>query len=330
MHLPKFQYREPGGLDEALNLLAEHQGRCKVIAGGTDLLVALKQRRHLPKYLISLDKLAPLKGIREIDGVFTIGALTTMAELIAAPLIQDRLPGLAQAAREVGSPLHRSLATIGGNLCLDTRCRFYNQSSFWRSARPTCCKMGGKVCHVTNKQNACFATYAGDMAPLLIALRASVKLASSRGERVLPLDRFYTDNGRHPNQAQDTEILTEIQMPAPAGGVTGTYKKYRERAAIDFPVVGVAVALQMDQPTGTCRDLKIVITGAGSRPVEASLAAQKLLGQELRSELIAEAATTAAKEIRPVKTSHITPRFKRQITSLLVEETIKELGGIGQ
>jgi 4-hydroxybenzoyl-CoA reductase subunit beta len=277
-----------------------------------------------------LDKLATLKRICEIDGVVTIGSLTTMAELIDAPLIQAKFPGLVQAAREVGSPLHRILATIGGNLCLDTRCRFYNQSSFWRSSLPRCCKMGGEVCHVTNKQNACFATYAGDLAPLLISLRATIKLASYQGERVLPLEQFYTGNGRRPNQTNDTEILTEIQIPAPADGVAGTYKKYRERESIDFPVVGIAVALQMEQPTGVCHDLKIVITAAGSRPIEASLAAKKLMGQVLSSEFIKEAAAKAAEEIRPVKTDQVAPNFKRQITSLLVEETIKELGGIGQ
>ncbi|MDD4169577.1 MAG: xanthine dehydrogenase family protein subunit M [Desulfotomaculaceae bacterium] len=329
MRLPKFQYLEPATLAETIPLLMEHQGRSKVIAGGTDLLVALKQRLHTPAYLISLSNLAALKGIREEDGMVTIGPLTTLEGVSAAPLIREKLPGLAQAAWEVGSPLLRPMATIGGNLCLDNRCRFYNQSLFWRSARQPCCKAGGKVCHVTNKENACFSTYSGDVAPVLIALQAEIKLVGSQGERILPLEQFYTGDGRRPNLigGGEAELLTEIRIPLSSH--TGCmYKKYRLRDSIDFPVVGVAVALRLDQPQGICREAKIVITGVGSRPVEATQAGEKLTGREMRPEFILAASETAAAEIHPVRTDQVGPSFKRHLVRVMVAEIIRELGGV--
>lgn len=332
MRLPKFEYLEPEAVSEAVTLLEKYRGQCSVIAGGTDLLVAMKQRRQTPGYVLSLAKIPALKEIREEGGMLSIGPLATLEEVAASAAIREKLPLLSQAAWEVGSPLLRTVATIGGNLCLDTRCRFYNQSEFWRGARPECHKAGGSTCHVTNKENVCYSTFSGDIAPALIALNSQIRLNGKGGERVLPLADFYTGEGRTPNllAAGGNEVLTEIKVPLPATGTGGTYRKYRFRESIDFPLVGLAALLRSDPGDGTCRDARLVISGVGSRPLEAVEAGKKLVGKKLNPDIVAEAAETAAAEARPVRTDRVGPQFKKKMVRALVVEVISELGGINR
>ncbi len=330
MHLPKFEYLEPGETSEVVSILGKYRGQCSIIAGGTDLLVAMKQRRQTPKYVISLAKVSELKQIREEAGMISIGPLATLEEVVASGPIQKKLPVLAQAAWEVGSPLLRTVATIGGNLCLDTRCRFYNQSEFWRGARPDCFKAGGVICHVTNKENTCYSTFSGDIAPALIALNAQIQLIGDGDERWLPLARFYTGVGRIPNllAAGDNEVLTEIKVPLPADGTKGLYRKYRFRESIDFPLVGLAAILRVDPDDGICQEACLVFSGVGSRPVQAAEAENKLIGKRLNEDIIAAAAETAAGEVHPVKTDRVNPQFKKKIVKAMVREAFTELGGV--
>jgi len=330
VHLPRFDYLEPDTLEEALLLLTSHPDTGRVIAGGTDLLIAMKQRLQTPEYLIGLDRITTLKGVRQQDNMITIGPLTTLEEVIGSPPIREKFPEIIRAAWEVGSPLLRSTATIGGNLCLDSRCRFYNQSLFWRSTRGPCCKTGGTRCHVTGRENMCFSSFSGDLAPVLIALNATVTLAGGRGERVIPLSSFYTGDGRRPNlvMQEKTVILTGIGLPVPDGLKQGAYRKYRLRPSVDFPLVGVAATLTRDRREKGCLDVRIVLTGVGPRPVEALRAREKLLGEELRPDVVAQAAETAAAEIRPAAVDQVTPYYKRKLVRCMVAETLSELGGL--
>lgn len=330
MHLPKFEFLEPVAINEAVNLLGKYPGQCSVLAGGTDLLVAMKQRRQTPKYILSLAKISALKQIQEVAGRITIGSLTTLEEIIASAEIREKLPLLAQAAWEVGSPLLRNMATIGGNICLDTRCRFYNQSEFWRGAKPDCHKAGGVICHVTNKENVCYSTFSGDIAPALIALNAKIRLVGGSGERLLPLAQFYTGVGRKPNLlgANDNEILVEIKVPLLAEGTKGIYRKFRLRESIDFPLVGLAMILRIDSGTEICQDVRLVFSGVGSCPIQAKEAGNLLIGKKLDEETIAAAAEKAAGEVHPVKTDRVTPQFKKKIVRAMVAEVIAELGGV--
>lgn len=330
MRLPKFEYLEPEVISEAVSLMEKYRGQCSILAGGTDLLVAMKQRRQMPKYVLSLGKISALKQIREEAGIISIGPLVTLEELVKSSLIQEKLPVLAQAAWEVGSPLLRTVATIGGNICLDTRCSFYNQSKFWRGARPDCHKAGGVICHVTNKENVCYSTFSGDIAPALIALNAEISLAGGGGNQLMPLVRFYTGAGRTPNLliAGDNRVLVEIKVPLPAEGTRGSYRKYRLRESIDFPLVGLASLVTVDSGEGICRDARLVISGVGSGPVEAIQTANKLIGKKLNPEIIAEAAETAAAEIHPVRTDRVAPQYKKKIIRAMVSEVITELGGV--
>lgn len=328
MRLPEFKYFEPENLQKATNLISEFNGQYGIIAGGTDLMVKMKQRLQNSQYIISLDKITALKTIREEAGNIIIGPMNTLDEVVNSEIIKEKLPSLKQAAWEVGSPLLRSVATIGGNICLNTRCRFYNQSYFWRSSRETCYKAGGHICHVTNKKDACYSTFAADTVPALIAYDASVKLTGAGGTRKLPLADFYTGDGRMPNQILkgSNEILTEIEIPIPTDDIRSVYYKYRVRESIDFPLVGVAVMMNSREEK-QCQDARIVLTGVGSAPVEAKLAREKLLGRQLNSDLISEVAAIAVSEIHLVKTDLMSPNYKRRIAQVIVEKAIREVGG---
>lgn len=332
MRLLEFDYFEPESLEGAVAKVREFDGGCRVLAGGTDLLTALKQRLSVPVGLVSLDHISSLRAIKEENGKIVIGAMCTLEDILSSALIAEQLPALNQAARDVGSPLLRPLATIGGNICLNTRCRFYNQSFFWRSSRDTCFKAGGNICHVTNKRDSCVATFSADIPPVLIAHGARIRLAGSDGARTLPLEQFYTADGRFPHviMAGSGEILQEIEVPLPAPQVSSVYLKFRLRKSIDFPVLGVAVMLELaEKGSGKyCEDARLVFTGAESGPVEAMQAREELLQQELKPDLPARVAVTAASEIHPIKTALVSPRYKREIAKIIVAEALKKAGGI--
>ena len=338
MRLLEFDYFEPESLGEAVAKVGELKDNYQIIAGGTDLLTALKQRLITPSGLLSLDKILSLKEIKEENGLLVIGAMCTLEDLLCSDLVAEKFPALKHAAREVGSPLLRPLATIGGNVCLNTRCRFYNQSQFWRSTREKCFKAGGDICHVTNKQGSCMATFSADLPPVLIAYGAKIRLAGPEGTRTLPLDQFYTAEGRNPHKimAGSGEILTGIEVPLPTPQVNCIYQKFRMRESIDFPVLGVAVMLKLANGKPgkhgvngvICADACLVITGAEPAPVIAVRARKELLQQELEMNLLSKVAQIAASEIHPIKTSLISPRYKREIAKIVITEALKKAGGI--
>ena len=326
MRLPRFDYLEPETVAEACGLLQNHQGESQVLAGGTDLLIAMKQRRLRPKYLIALHKIKELKGIKSEENAITLGPLTCLQEIVDSSLVRSQLPVLAQAAWEVGSPLIRSVATIGGNLCLDNRCRYYNQSAFWRQANDPCRKAGGIKCLVTGREDRCHATFSSDAAPALIALGAEITIQSADGDSTIPLADFYTGKGESPNRADGSIVLTKVRIPLSPEGMRGSYRKYRKRESIDFPLVGAAVTLGLAGET--CTAAQVVLTGVGSGPVIAGNAAKQLIGQKLTPKVADACADAVVKEIMPFHTDFSTPGYKRKVAGLLVAESIKELGGI--
>ena len=328
MHLPDIVYLSPNKTTEALEVIEDCGNSCSVIAGGTDLMVALKQRLQTPKYLIGLENIPEFKKIEEKDESIRLGPMNTLDEISSSDLIKTKLPALSQAAREVGSPLLRSQATIGGNVCLNTRCRFYNQSQFWRSTREKCYKAGCSYCHVTKHKEKCNDAFVADIVPVLIAYGENIKLAGLAGEKMLSLKEFYTGDSCFPNQILngDRVILTEIDIPIPKNNIRSVYKKFRFRRSIDFPLVGVAVSLDLDE-NNRCRDINILLTGVGSAPVEIKKAKKELLGQRWDDELVSSVASLASQEIRPLKTNLVSPRYTREIASLKIKEALQEAGG---
>ena len=320
MRLPKFKHLQPESLDEAVGLLAEHGRDARVNAGGTDLLVSMKQGLLAPRYLVNLKEIPGLAGVTyDEERGLRIGALTQLATLVRSPVVGEHFSLIAQAARSVAAPPLRAMGTLGGNLCQDTRCFYYNQSEFWREARPKCFKLGGTVCHAISGSDHCRAAYQGDLAPVLIALEARARLASQRGERTIPLVELYTGKGEKPIGLRPDEVLTEIQVPRPAGAWGGDYQKLRYRGAMDYALVGVAAVLSQN---GERARVKIVATAIASAPVVMEAAERLLEGAEIDEEIAAQAAQAAYEAAHPVAAIGSTPLYRRNMVRVLTRRAV--------
>jgi len=326
MRLPKFEHLQPESLEEALDLLSECGEEARVITGGTDLLVSMKQRLLTPKYLLNLKGLE-LDFIEDGREGLRIGALTRLTTLIKSPLVREKFPVLAQAAGYVSAPPLQNMGTLGGNLCLNTRCFFYNQSQFWRQARPLCFKTGGEICHVVKGSDHCYSVYQSDLAPVLIALEARVKVAKKGSEWVIPLLDLYTGKGEEPIALEAGEILIEVEIPALAASWGGDYQKLRYRGAMDFPLVGVAAVL--DWNGGSCARAKVVLTAVASAPVVVEEAGKLLEGQKPDEEVIARATEAAYEVAHPVANVGSTPLYRRKMVRVMTKRAIANAGGRG-
>ncbi len=327
MRLPTFEHLQPESLLEALELLAEYGEQAKIIAGGTELLVAMKLGLLSPAYLVNLKEIPDLNFIA-YDGEkgLRVGALTRLTALIESEIVQESYPILAQAADQVAAPPLQHMGTLGGNLCLDTRCFYYNQSRFWRQARPPCYKTGGDMCHVVKGRKLCHAVYQGDLAPALIALKATVKIARKEGERVIPLANLYAGKGQKPLTLEADEMLVEVQVPQLAGLEAGEYQKLRYRGAMDFPLVGVAAVLGKDG-SGICSRASVVLTAVDTAPVLVAEAGRLLRGQEVTDELVAQAADAAYEAAHPVANIGSTRSYRRKMVRVLTKRAIKNAWG---
>jgi len=324
MRLPKFEHLQPETLEEALGLLSEHGGEAKVMAGGTDLLVSMKHKLLTPKYVLNLKGLG-LDFIEEGQGGLRIGALTRLVDLVRSPLVGERFPILARAAGYVAAPPLQNMGTVGGNLCQDTRCFFYNQSRFWRGGRPLCFKTGGEMCHVVKGGGHCYSVYQGDLAPVLMALEARVKLVKKGGQRVIPLSDLYTGRGEEPLALEGGEILTEVEVPGLAGWWGGDYQKLRYRGAMDFPLMGVAAVLHRDG--GRCSRARVVLTAVASAPVVVEGASELLEGQKPGEEVMARAAEAAYAVAHPVANVGSTPLYRRKMVRVMAQRAMGKAWG---
>src|SRR5690348_4495255 len=249
MRLPKFEYRAARAVAEALEWMGEFSGaadkdpeaRAMLMAGGTDVLPNMKHRVFTPQVVVGLRGVAALRGIAyDPEHGLRLGAGVRLSEIAASPIIRDRYPALARAADVVSTPQLRQMGTIGGNLCLDTRCNYYNQSEFWRQARDFCLKKGSEICRVAPNGQGCYAVSSCDTAPALIAFGATVRIASRSGDRIASVSDLYHDDGIHPVRLQHGEVLSDVYLPALAAGWRSVYEKYRVRGAFDFPIASVA------------------------------------------------------------------------------------------
>jgi len=323
MRLPSFTLLRPSTIEEGSALLSAYQQEARVVAGGTALVVDLGQRLVTPKYVISLKHVSGLDYVDYNQKGLRIGALATLDLLNTSPLIRSLYPILSQAAGEIGVPQVRNMGTIGGNFCLDTRCIYYNQSDFWRQARTPCLKRGGHICHAVKGSQECYAVCQADLASVLVALEAKVKLRRRGGERVIPVSEFFTGKGEKPLAIQPDEIVNEIQLPPPAKNSASSYQKLRVREAIDFPLAAVAAVLAMDKDK-VCRKAKLVLGAVAPAPVEASQAEKLLQGKRIDDSLIEEAAEAVFKTAHPVANLSIDYGYRRKMTGVLVKRAIKQ------
>ncbi len=324
MRLPWFQYQSPRNVAEAARILAGEGPRGMLIAGGTDLLPNMKRRQQTPATLISLNRVEGLKKITNGSGL-TLGAGLTLAEVVNAPAVREKYRGLWQAAAQVASPHLRNMGTLGGNLCLDTRCNYYNQNEDWRQAIGYCMKKEGKTCWVATASKRCLAVSSTDTAPALIALGAKVRLASAAGERELALASLYNNDGIAYLTRRPDEILTEVVLPE-AEGWKSTYWKLRRRGSFDFPLLGVAVAARA-APDGTIEEARLVLGAVSSQPLVASKASEFLIGRKLTDAVMAEAGALAASRAKPMDNTDLDVYWRKEVVPSFVGYALREIRG---
>jgi len=325
MRLPDFEYVESNSIQKAVLFLKDHGEESKINAGGTDLLPSMKQGLFTPKYLVNLGNIQDLDSIEfDEETGLEIGALVRLRTLEEDPLIKDRYPSIREAVSVIAAGQLRQMGTVGGNLCLDTRCWYYNQTDFWRSCRPTCLKMGGDTCNAIGGGKKCFAVFSGDLAPALIALDAKVIILSPKGERTIDLNDLYTGDGARPVSLGPDEVLIRIEVPPVKPDVFSVYMKYRIRKAVDFPLAGVAAKIDIDKKDKICREAKVVINGVGSRPQILEGISKRLEGNKLGNQLIADASEMAFKAAKPVANAAGSPSYRRLMIKIFVKKALEQ------
>ncbi len=326
MRLPPFTYLAPRSVADAARLMAEHGPEAMLVAGGTDLYPNMKRRQFEPKVLVGLGGIAELRGVggNARDGL-RIGPTTTLTAVAGHPEIVRHFPAVATAAGLVSSSQLRNMGTIGGNVCVDTRCNYYNQSHQWRKAIGFCMKKDGDICLVAPGSPRCWAVSSSDTAPVFWSLGARVRLVGPAGERTVPISALYRDDGIEYLAKRPDEVLTEILLPA-TDGWRSAYLKLRRRASFDFPVLGAAVALRMEGPV--VREAKIVLGAVASLPREATAAGQALVGERLTPELIARVAGLAAGPAKPLDNTDYAHFYRKRMTRVFVTRALRRLAGL--
>jgi len=320
MTLPDLTVIRPGSVAEAVDALRAHPG-ARVLAGGTDIVPNLKYGMYDSRHLVALRGLSrELRYVREEPSrELRLGALCTVDELAESELVRARLPALADACSQIAGPQLRRMGTVGGNLCLDTRCIYVNQSYFWRSALGFCLKKDGTVCHVVAGGKRCVAAASNDTAPVLLALDASVRTVSPRGERVIPLRDFYVADGVHNTVLEPDELLTEVRVPAAAARLRQAFAKLRTRAAIDFPALNLAVALEVEG--NVAKSVSLAVGALAARPALVK-GLDDLRGRPADARLAEELGRRAHKQCKPLTNINVDPEWRRDILPILVRRTI--------
>jgi 4-hydroxybenzoyl-CoA reductase subunit beta len=323
LRLHQLEYHRPASLTEALELLARHPGKAMAIGGGTDLLPNMKHGLFTPPHLVALKQLPELHGIEERNGELAIGAAEALADVARHPLVRRHFPALAQAAGLAAGPQLRNMGTIGGNICLDTRCTYYNQTHFWRSALGFCLKKEGDVCHVTKVGTKCVAAHSADTPPVLMTLDAQIDLKSVRGERSLPVADFYVADGIDNTVRGWDELVVRVRVPI--AGLRNSYQKLRQRASIDYPLLTVAAAGALE--AGVVRSLRIVVSALGAKPRLLTGIERAALGKPLDAAVIDAVAERAYQQCHPLENITVDPEWRRAMVPVYVRRALAELQG---
>ncbi|HXB55047.1 MAG TPA: FAD binding domain-containing protein [Vicinamibacteria bacterium] len=324
MRLPPFRYIVARTAREAATILADHGPEAMAVAGGTDLLPNMKRRQFEPKILVGLRGIAEAEGISP-NGGLRLGALATLTEVAEHRVVGTRWPSLARSAGLVSSPPLRNAGTIGGNLCVDTRCNYYNQSEFWRASVGYCMKKDGDICLVAPGSKVCWALSSSDTAPVMISLEAEVTLVGPQGARRVPARSLYGPDGIHYLAKSPEEILTQIHVPAREGWLM-TYRKLRRRGSIDFPILGVAAAVRLVK--GRVEEARIVLGAVHVAPVEAKDAQEFLRGKRLDIETIEMASGIAYKPAKPLDNADLVYSWRKRMARIEVARALRELAGL--
>jgi 4-hydroxybenzoyl-CoA reductase subunit beta len=334
MTMPAFRLERPRTLDDAIRILAAHGPDAMILAGGTDVVPNLQMKLFAPHVVVDVKPLgaAGLGGLEfSPQNGLRIGALTTLTAICNSMLVREQFPVLAHAVATIAGPLQRNMGTIGGNLCLETRCLWYNQSYFWRKALGGCLKHPmpnphaahpETICHVAPGGKRCWAAWSGDAAPALLALDAEVEIASARGTRRLPLAQFYGNDGMNRLALGRDELLTAVHVPARMAGRRGAYQKLRIRNSIDYPLAGVAVSMDVDAQ-GICRDARVAVNAVNPAPLLVRESAEWLTGQTPSAEHMERVAQRATQIGKPLTTSASTPVYRREMLKVFTRRALE-------
>jgi 4-hydroxybenzoyl-CoA reductase subunit beta len=322
MGMKNFSYFEPEKSKAALALLAEHKGRAKIFAGGTDLVPQMKRGLASPEVIINLSRIPGLREMKESPKGVKIGAMVPLGVLERSPTVASRYPGLKEAIRHVAVPAIRNAATIGGNVCLDTKCIYRDQVQTWERGMAPCFKMGGKRCYVVRGGKNCHASLAADTVPVLIALEAKARVLSVKGDKTIPIEALYTGNGIRPHALSPEEMVGEIFLPRPEKGSGSSYLRYSLRQAIDFPLVSVAVCLA--KRDGICAGAKVVLGAVAPGPLRLAQAEAVLKGQKISEELLKECSRRAPGEALKISKSGRIDDFAKTMIANLVYQALKQ------
>jgi 4-hydroxybenzoyl-CoA reductase subunit beta len=325
LSLPSFKFLRPRSLRQAVDYLARYGNDLVVLAGGTDLLPSMKQKLFTPGYVMDI------RGIEEIHGIHVrpgagmeIGALTQLSAIEDSEFIRRNYRVLHEAAMTVASPILRNMGTLGGNICLDTRCVWYNQSLQWRRSCGFCIKKDGDLCHVAPGGKFCWAAFSGDTPPALLCLGAELEIVGPKGLRRVALKDFYTNVGDARMKLERNEMITRIFLPEYSLGWRGSYMKLRIRGSIDYPLAGVAVALKKDG--GPVEDARVAITAVNPAPLLVKGADRALVGKEIDEHVAVLVGELAAKMAKPLTTSALTPEYRREIVKVYAKRAVRACG----
>jgi 4-hydroxybenzoyl-CoA reductase subunit beta len=321
LSLPQFKLLRPRTIEEAVGYLDRHSGNVRVLAGGTDLIPSMRQKLFEPEYVLDLRSISAMRGIRSnADGAVEIGALTSLRAVEHSDFLRQHYPVLTEAAATVASPVLRNMGTIGGNICLDTRCLWYNQSLTWRRGCGFCIKKDGDLCHVAPGGTKCWAAFSGDTPPALLCLTAEIEVASASGTRRIRLNDFYTGLGDTYRKLQPNELVTRVFLPASSADYRGVYRKLRVRGSIDYPLAGVAVV--MKRSNGHVADARIGITAVNPAPLLVNGAPELLAGRIIDEALAEAVGDLAAKMAKPLTTSALTPEYRREMIRVFTKRAV--------
>lgn len=327
LRLPEFQLRLPTTVADAARALSEDPANTRIVAGGTDLYPNLKRRHQSANTLVSLARVGEVRGIEGGAGEeVRVGAMTTLTQLCRDDRIRTLYPSLWRAVASISSPLLRNTGTIGGNLCLDTRCTYYNQNEEWRRSISYCMKAEGETCWVAPSSPRCWAISASDSAPLLSAIGARVKLVSAEGEQMVEVRDLFRDDGIDYLSKRPDEILTEVVLP-PATGYRASHWKLRRRGSIDYSVLTVGAAVWTDEG-GVVTDARVHLGAVNSFPSAAQECAEFLIGKPLTAENITEAAGLAKRDATPMDNTDFLARWRGHMVIRYVEAALREIAGL--
>ncbi len=324
LRLHPFRYHRPGALSEALDLLRDHAGDALPIAGGTDLVPNMKHGLFTPGHLVALKGIDELRGIETGPEGIRIGAAESLDAVAANADLRATLPSLAQSAALVSGPQLRRVGTLGGNICLDTRCTYYNQTRFWRKALGYCLKKEGDACHVVKGGTRCVAAHSADTPPVLMVLDAVLEIAGSERRRELPINELFTSDGIWNRAMAPDEVLVAVRVPPPAPGTRTAYQKLRSRASIDFPLANLAVAVGFDD-AGRVSRLRMVVSAMGSYPRKLGKVEEAAVGNVLGPSVIDAVAEQAFRQCHPLDNVTVDKEWRRAMIPVLVKRALREI-----